>query len=173
MRRVYKILVAGPVGAGKTTLVRSLSETPVVETEALASEEIGKATTTVAIDFGILRAEDGAEVFLFGLPGQERFDFMWDVVAEGALGSLLLLRADRPDHVSSARRILQFLRSRTGAPILVAPTHLDTPEHWAEEEIAAFLGVPEGDVVGIDAREVSSARAALIALLDKIVQTPL
>lgn len=74
-------LVAGPVGAGKTTFVGSLPEIPVVGTDELASEDIGKLHTTVAIDFGLLTL-DNIPVHLFGTPGQDRFDFKWEILCE-------------------------------------------------------------------------------------------
>ena len=80
-----KIVMAGPVGAGKTTFIRSLSEIPVVDTDEIATEDIGKETTTVAMDFGMLTLDE-IPIFLFGTPGQDRFDFMWEVLCEGALG---------------------------------------------------------------------------------------
>ena len=85
-----KLVISGPVGAGKTTFVQTLSETEVVATEAEASEDIGKKYTTVAFDFGTLNL-DGQELLLYGTPGQDRFDFMWDVLCEGALGLTLLV----------------------------------------------------------------------------------
>jgi signal recognition particle receptor subunit beta len=77
-----KLVVSGPVGAGKTTFISSLSEIPVVETDELASEDIGKERTTVALDFGLLTL-DGVPIHLFGTPGQERFDFVWDILWRG------------------------------------------------------------------------------------------
>ena len=85
-----KLVISGPVGAGKTAFVKSLSETEVVETDELASEDIGKTMTTVAFDFGTLNL-DGQPIHLFGTPGQDRFDFMWDMLCEGALGLILLV----------------------------------------------------------------------------------
>jgi signal recognition particle receptor subunit beta len=90
-----KLVVSGPVGAGKTTFIGSLSEIPVVETDELASEDIGKERTTVALDFGLLTL-DGVPIHLFGTPGQERFDFVWDILVEGALGLVLLVAGDSP-----------------------------------------------------------------------------
>ena len=85
-----KLVVSGPVGAGKTTFIQSLSEIPVVDTDEIATEDIGKEKTTVAMDFGMFTL-DGIPMFMFGTPGQDRFDFMWEVLCEGALGLILLV----------------------------------------------------------------------------------
>ena len=88
-----KLQVSGPVGAGKSTFIRALSETGVVDTDEAAPEEIGTERTTVAMDFGTLTL-DGIPVHILSTPGQERFNFMWDVLATGALGLVLLVAGD-------------------------------------------------------------------------------
>lgn len=111
-----KILFIGPMGAGKTTAIAAVSDYPPISTEAdnsdLASHS--KATTTVAMDFGEIAMDGGEAVALYGIPGQERFSFMWPVLAEGAVGAILLL-----DH--SAANPAQELESYLDAfPDLVA-----------------------------------------------------
>ncbi|TPX01006.1 ATP-binding protein, partial [Schumannella luteola] len=94
----YVILFAGPMGAGKTTAIRSLSEIEVVSTEAANSEPgaVDKPTTTVAMDYGEIDL-DPDMVRLYGIPGQERFDFMWDILRERAMGLIVLVNADDPE----------------------------------------------------------------------------
>jgi len=162
-----KIIVTGPVGVGKSTLIRTLSETEVVDTDAKSTQEIGKPTTTVALDHGTLRLGEHL-LHLFGTPGQERFDFMWDVLSEGALGILLMVRADRPDTLSAARRILDFITSRAPAPHVVGVSHLDQPEVWQPEEIALFLNEPPERVVAFDPRDPRDAVRPLARLLELI-----
>ena len=96
---VYKIVFAGPVGAGKTTAISSISDIEVVSTEAAASDDVKllKAKTTVAMDYGLMKLDSGDQVRLYGAPGQKRFDFMWDILSENALGLVLLIRANAPD----------------------------------------------------------------------------
>jgi len=126
-----KLVVSGPVGAGKTTFISSLSEIPVVETDELASEDIGKEKTTVALDFGLLTL-DGVPIHLFGTPGQERFDFVWDILVEGALGLVLLVAGDSPKDFPKARHILEYLTSRHPVPFVLGVTRQDLPR-GAEE----------------------------------------
>lgn len=89
----HKIIFAGPVGAGKTTTIRSLSDIPVVATDEDATDMTAnrKPQTTVAMDYGLIKLDSGERVHLYGTPGQERFDFMWDILTEGGLGLVLML----------------------------------------------------------------------------------
>lgn len=165
--RTYKLVVSGPVGAGKTTFIQALSEIPVVETDEWASEEIGKEKTTVALDFGLLRL-DGVPVYLFGTPGQERFDFVWDVLVEGALGLVLLVAGDRPGDFPKARRILEYLTSRHPVPFVVGVTRQDLPRVWGPEEVADYFGLPGEQVVGMNATSPTSATLALVRMLELV-----
>lgn len=89
----HVILVAGPMGVGKTTAIGALSEIPVVRTEALNTDlaRNTKATTTVALDYGEITLDGGDKVRLYGVPGQERFEFMWRILQKRALGMMLLV----------------------------------------------------------------------------------
>ena len=90
-----KIVFTGPMGAGKTTAIRAISDAPPVATEVANTEQtrVAKETTTVAMDYGQMILEDGTAVGLYGTPGQERFSFMWEILAQGALGTILLVDA--------------------------------------------------------------------------------
>ncbi|MFD3005301.1 GTP-binding protein [Thermus tengchongensis] len=167
MSRSYKLVVSGPVGAGKTTFIQSLSEIPVVETDELATEEIGKEKTTVALDFGLLTL-DGVPIYLFGTPGQERFDFMWDVLVEGALGLVLLVAGDQPRDFPKARYILEYLTSRHPVPFVVGVTRQDLPRVWTPEDVADYFGLPQEQVVGMNATSPTSATLALIRILELV-----
>lgn len=160
-----KLVVSGPVGAGKTTFVQTLSETPVVSTEAEASEDIGKATTTVAFDFGTLML-DGTELHLYGTPGQDRFDFMWDVLCEGALGLVLLVAGDKPSDFLHARHILEYITSRNPVPFVVGVTRQDLENVWKPQDIATYFDLPVSQVIGLVATSDDSARQILISLLE-------
>lgn len=160
-----KLVVSGPVGAGKTTFVQTISETPVVATEAEASEDIGKTHTTVAFDFGTLRL-DGQDVHLYGTPGQDRFNFMWEVLCEGALGLLLLVAGNRPEDFAHARNMLDFITSRIPVPFLVGVTRQDQPLVWQPEDVALYFGLPERQVVGLNATDPDQVRLTLATLLE-------
>lgn len=95
----YKIIFTGPVGAGKTTAIESISDIPPVKTDASASDmtKTKKSSTTVAMDYGIMNLAGGEKIHLYGTPGQERFDFMWDILTTGGIGLILLLDNTRAD----------------------------------------------------------------------------
>jgi signal recognition particle receptor subunit beta len=97
----HVILFAGPMGAGKTTAIRALSEIEVVTTEAANTDRVtaDKPTTTVALDYGEISVSDEEKVRLYGIPGQRRFDFMWRILKERAVGMVLLVHNDAPDPV--------------------------------------------------------------------------
>lgn len=161
-----KLVISGPVGAGKTTFVQALSETEVISTEADATEDIGKPTTTVAFDFGTLNL-DGQELHLYGTPGQDRFDFMWDVLCEGALGLILLVAGNKPQDFLHARHILEFITSRNPVPFIVGVTRQDLPNVWNPADVAAYFDLPATQVMGLIATDPNNSRGILIRLLEE------
>lgn len=164
-----KLVVSGPVGAGKTTFIQSLSETEVVETDELSTENIGKERTTVAMDFGTLTL-DGIPLYLFGTPGQDRFDFMWEILCEGALGMILLVAGDNPKDFPHARNILEFVTSRVPVPFVVGVTRQDLPKVWEPEDVADYFGLDYDQVIGLNATSPTASVLALITLLRLINQ---
>lgn len=93
-----KIIFAGPVGAGKTTAIGSISEIPPVGTDVACTDEVIeiKNTTTVAMDYSYITLEDGTRIHLYGTPGQDRFNFMWQILARDGIGLVLLINKDNP-----------------------------------------------------------------------------
>lgn len=108
----YKIIFTGPVGAGKTTAIESISDDPPIKTDASASDmtKKRKAETTVAMDYGVMNLDDGEKIHLYGTPGQERFDFMWDILTVGGIGLILLLDNTRADPFQDMQFFLDSFR---------------------------------------------------------------
>ncbi len=171
MTNPLKVVISGPVGAGKSTLIRTLSETEVVDTDVAASEDIGKEQTTVAMDHGTLHLGDQI-LHLFGLPGQARFEFMWDILSQGALGMLMLVRGDQPSDLLHARYQLDLLTSRFDLPYTVGVTRQDLPKVWTPTEVSLFLKIPPHKVVGLVATDRESAARPLVRLLEEMTAGP-
>ncbi|SJM90047.1 putative GTPase [Crenothrix polyspora] len=127
---MYKIIFTGPVGSGKTTAIAAISDTPPIKTDVTASDmtKVRKATTTVALDYGLIVVEGGQKIHLYGTPGQERFDFMWDILKTGGIGLILLIDNSRPDPFQDMRFFLDSFRTfieDTGVAIGVTQMDLD------------------------------------------------
>jgi uncharacterized protein len=108
----HKLIFSGPVGAGKSTAISSISDISPVVTDVRAEAEAGelKETTTIAMDYGILRLGNDERIHLYGTPGQQRFDFMWEILSEGAIGLILLVTNRRPDPVGDLKHFLEAFR---------------------------------------------------------------
>ena len=106
--QTVKMVVTGPFNAGKTEFIQTVSEIDVVATERKISSEAEKVkdSTTVAMDFGRITVDDELVLFLFGTPGQKRFDFMWEILSEGMLGFIVMIDSTRPETFREARSIL-------------------------------------------------------------------
>lgn len=124
-----KLIFTGTPGAGKTTAIGAISETPPVSTDAATTDDLAerKSETTVAMDFGEFTLEDGQKVHLYGTPGQRRFDFMWKILIEGGLGLVILIDNTRADPLADLDMYLEnfegFIRE-TGAVIGVTRTDI-------------------------------------------------
>lgn len=166
---IYKIIFAGPVGAGKTQAIRSLSDKEVVTTEENASDDVKfiKKTTTVAMDYGIMKLSTGEQVRLYGTPGQKRFDFMWEILSENALGLILLINAESPDPVQDMKDYMEsFLPLIHSSAMIVGITHAenmpwDLHQRLSDELIK--MNIP-ANVMTVDARD-KEQMAQLVSVL--------
>ena len=169
-KNTYKIIIAGPVGAGKTQAIRVLSDKEVVSTEAIASDDVKKMkkTTTVAMDYGIMKLESGEQVRLYGTPGQKRFDFMWEILSENALGLILLLNASEPDPMADLDHYLNcFSPLIKSSALVVGVTHAENIPWDLHQRLSNYLterGVP-ANVMIVDARERSQMQAVVRSLI--------
>ena len=112
--QTVKMVVTGPFSAGKTEFIQSVSEIDVVSTERKISsmaERSVKEATTVAMDFGRITVDEDLVLYLFGTPGQKRFDFMWEILSEGMLGFIVMVDSTRPETFREARSILETFRA--------------------------------------------------------------
>ena len=168
----HVILFAGPMGAGKTTAIQSLSEIEVVRTEANNSERhiVDKATTTVALDYGEIVLDGEEKVRLYGIPGQKRFDFMWTILKKRAEGMILLVNSDAPDPIGQMLTFIDDFRElydRGGVIVGVSRSDLVTGPTLADfsdalERTNPGLVIP---VFTVDPREKGQMENILLALV--------
>ncbi|WP_228373452.1 GTP-binding protein [Demequina gelatinilytica] len=167
MESIVKIVVAGPFGSGKTTFVTAAVDGKALGSEHAVSDSTRalKEGTTTAMDHGSLDVA-GTRVTLFGTPGQERFSFMWPVLAQGMHAYVLVLDAGRLQARAQMRSIVRaFAGFAPGVPFVVAANRWDETALPAAE-LAAFIEVPEDAVVACDPRE----RDSCLALLEHVVR---
>jgi small GTP-binding protein len=169
-----KIVVTGPFSAGKTTLIRTISEITVLSTEKDISDHTKsrKAETTVAMDFGRITIDRDLVLYLFGTPGQDRFDFMWEILGEGMLGYILLLDSSRQDSLDEAVGILAAFRKMARVPFVVALNRSAGISPDDEQHVRDVLALDEDvAVVPCDATDRESVKAVLLALLYSVVDS--
>ena len=167
-----KIVVTGPFSAGKTTLIRTISEITVLSTEKDITDDTRsrKAETTVAMDFGRITIDRDLVLYLFGTPGQDRFDFMWEILGEGMLGYILLIDSSREDSLDEAVGILAAFRKMARVPFVVALNRSSGMDPSDEERVRTVLALDEDTpVVPCDATDRESVKAVLLALLYSVV----
>jgi len=171
--QTLKMVVTGPFNAGKTEFIQSVSEIDVVSTERKISSEIEriKETTTVAMDFGRITVDNEMVLYLFGTPGQKRFDFMWEILSEGMLGFVVIIDSSRPETFREARKILETFRAYAPTPYVVAANKQDCEDAWeiADMRIALRLS-SEIKLLECVATDKDSVKNVLLELLYSILE---
>jgi signal recognition particle receptor subunit beta len=168
-----KVLIAGGFGVGKTTLVSSLSEIPPLLTEqAMTTASIGvdeadmvptKTTTTVAMDFGRITVDESLILYLFGTPGQSRFWFMWDELARGSVGAVVLVDLRRIDDCFPA---IDFFENRR-LPFVVGVNRFPGADEYDADTVRDALALSSDcPLVWMDARDPQSSRNTLVTLVE-------
>ncbi|MET8121701.1 ATP/GTP-binding protein [Micromonospora sp. NPDC005189] len=172
-----KILIAGGFGAGKTTLVSALSEVRPLQTEevltgaGIGTDDVsgveGKSTTTVAMDFGRITINEDLQVYLFGTPGQDRFWFLWDELAFGALGAVVLADTRR---LADCFPSIDYFEQR-GIPFVVGVNCFDDSRRFNLETVRRALDLdPDVPMVLCDARDRQSGKMVLISLVEHVAR---
>lgn len=168
-----KLIITGPPGAGKTTAISAISETPPVRTDAKTTDDLSsvKEETTVAMDFGEITLGDGQKVFLYGTPGQRRFEFMWKILVEGGLGLIILVDCSRPEPLADLSMYLDnfsdFIKKTS---VVVGITRSDEP---GAPPIESFYDCIESTgrtfpILEVDIRETDDVALLINALISTL-----
>lgn len=171
--QAVKMVITGPFSAGKTEFIGAISEIDVVSTERkiTSSAEQIKDTTTVAMDFGRITVGDDLVLYLFGTPGQRRFDFMWDILSQGMLGFVVMVDSTKPETFREAKRILETFESYAATPYVVAANKQDMEDAWEPEDLRIILRLkPEVKILSCTAPDKESVKNVLLELLYSILE---
>lgn len=167
--REHKIILTGTMGAGKTTAIAAVSETPPIVTDVVNNDRsVDKAQTTVGFDYGQLTLDNGDRIRLFGTPGQERFRFVWQALSSGALGLIILTDNSRPDPLADLRVYLDgFATELSTLPCVVGVGRLESHPH---PDLQAYADVLEKaghvfPVLPVDVRQ----REDVLLLMDVLL----
>ncbi len=170
-----KIVITGSYAAGKTQFINSISDIETVNTDfatTMDEERELKSQTTVALDFGTIAINDQLTLYLFGTPGQERFDYMWEHLATGCLGYVVMVDSCRPAKFGETISLMQRFAEITDSPFVVAANKQDDPAALPPAYVRRRLNLPTSvpvlPCVGTD-RE--SVKSVLLTLLERITES--
>jgi len=170
--QTVKMVVTGPFSSGKTQFISTISEIDVVRTERKISSDAEKIkeSTTVAMDFGRITVDSDLVLYLFGTPGQRRFDFMWEILSEGMLGFVVMVDSSRPETFREAKSILETFRAYAPTPYVVAANKQDHPEAWTPEDLRIALRLdPNVKLIPCVATSREKVKTVLLELLYSIL----
>jgi len=171
--QTVKMVVTGPFNSGKTHFIQTISEIEVVATERKISAEAErvKEFTTVAMDFGRITVDKDLVLYLFGTPGQKRFDFMWEILSEGMLGFVVMVDSSRPETFREAKSILETFRAYAPTPYVVAANKQDVEDAWSLEDLRIALRLdPNVKLLSCVATDKESVKSILLELLYSILE---
>jgi small GTP-binding protein len=171
--QTVKMVVTGPFNAGKTEFIQTVSEIDVVSTERKISSEAEKIkeATTVAMDFGRITVDDELVLYLFGTPGQKRFDFMWEILSEGMLGFIVMVDSTRPETFREARGILETFRAYAPTPYVVTANKQDIEDAWDIDDMRIALRLdPAIKLLPCISLKKESVKDVLLELLTNILE---
>jgi hypothetical protein len=173
--QTVKMVITGPYASGKTEFIRSISEIEVVSTDAKVTEGTSEAEvkreTTVAMDFGRITIDDDLVLYLFGTPGQRRFDFMWEILAEGMLGFVVMVDSTKPETFREAKAILETFRAYAPTPYVVAANKQDLDEAWPADDLRIALRIDDNvKLLPCIAKDKDKVKAVLLELLYSILE---
>ena len=168
-----KIIFTGPVGVGKTTAIAAISDEPPIQTDARASDMTlaRKANTTVAMDYGVIRLDESTKVHLYGTPGQERFDFMWEILSQGSIGLILMLDNTRSNPLKDLQFFMEaFADLIEVAPMVIGVSIMDLQSKPNLDVYREYLNNNNinAPVFEVDAREENDVKNLVMALLFSI-----
>ena len=170
--QTVKMVVTGPFNSGKTQFIQSVSEIDVVSTERKISSDAErvKESTTVAMDFGRITVDAELVLYLFGTPGQKRFDFMWEILSEGMLGFVVMVDSTRPETFREAKSILETFRAYAPTPYVVAANKQDHADAWDIDDLRIALRLaPEVKLIPCVATDREKVKTVLLELLYSIL----
>jgi hypothetical protein len=168
--RPVKIVVTGPFASGKTTMIKTISEISILGTDRNITDQTSsvKQRTTVAMDFGRISFGSDA-LFLFGTPGQPRFEVMWEILSDGMIGYILLVNAGEERSIEEAAHIIDAFRAYADVPCVVGVTHVDESPQGEQDAVATVrraLELPEGVLVtACDPRQREDVKALMLQVL--------